>query len=214
MMQKAIGLNIQYQILTMLNQTAVADMAHRLIGLAGCSTEAFKIMCTFKLFRSQHHLFNIEWSIDMCDLFMQQGRSHRMIIDHIAVTACLSLKAGMEAVIHLFDPLNRDIFGQLAIATHQPATFRTNGIAIKMCHHIGRMYPRIGTSGTMLANRLIGNPAQYLFNGFLHTCNTRPVSLASSIMHPTKLNPHRKSQHNDLKTLLLVPMTMPLLCSL
>src|SRR5690606_33221882 len=61
--------------------------------------------------------------------------------------------------------------------------------------------------------RLIGNPAQYLFNGFLHTCNTRLLSLPSPIMHPTKLNSHRKTLHNDLKTLLIVPMTMPLLYS-
>src|SRR5690606_19843110 len=119
----------------------------------------------------------------------------------------------MEAVIHFFDPLDRDVFRELAIAAHQPATFRTHSISIKMCHHIGRMDTRIRTTSTMQANRLIGNFAQDPFNSFLYACNSRLLSLPSSIMHSTKLNSHRKTLHNDLKTLLIVPMTIPLLYS-
>src|SRR5690606_4132405 len=213
MVQETISLNIQYQILTMPDQTAMADMANGLIGLTGCGAEAFKVMRAFKLFRGVYHLFNIKGCIDMGDLFMQQCRAHRVIIDHIAVAARLRLKTGMEAVIHFFDPLDRDVFRELAIAAHQPATFRTHGIRIKMCHHIGRMYPGIRAAGTMQVDRLIGDFAQDFFNGFLYACNSRLLSLPSSIMHPTKLNSHRKTLHNDLKTLLIVPMTMPLLYS-
>src|SRR5690606_39334668 len=110
MMQEAIGLNIEYKILTMRDQTAMTDMTNGLIGLTDCSAEAFKIMRAFKLSCSQHHLFNIKWCIDMGDLFMQQCRAHRMVVDHIAVAARLRLKTGMKAVIHFFDPLDRDIF--------------------------------------------------------------------------------------------------------
>src|SRR5690606_16176372 len=192
MVQETISLNIQYQILTMPDQTAMADMANGLIGLTGCGAEAFKVMRAFKLFRGVYHLFNIKRCIDMGDLFMQQCRAYRVVVEHIAIAARLCLKTGMEAVIRVFDPLGRDVGRELAIAAHQPATFRTHSISIKMCHHVGRMYPGIRAAGTMQEDRLIGNFAQNLLNGFLYACNSRLLSLPSPIMHPTKLSSHRK----------------------
>ena len=73
-------------------------------------------------------------------------------------------------------------------------------MGIKMCDHIGRMHAGIGSACTMQNNRFIGNIAEYLLDGLLNTDYARLLSLPTSIIRSTKLNSHRKTLHNDLKT--------------
>ena len=108
-MQKTIGLDIQYQQLTMLNQFGKMDMAHRLIRLAGSGTKTGKIMGAFQIGRCLLHQLDIKRGVFMSNLLIEYRRSKGVIEGNIAVASSNSRKARMKLSGHHLYPAHRDI---------------------------------------------------------------------------------------------------------
>ena len=131
-------------------------------------------------------------------LIAVQSRRAGVIVDHVAITAADSRKAGVEFLADRGGPAHGHIPRQIGIAAHDPAFHLPGRIGIEMHHLTGAVHPRIGAAGTDHRHRMIGHFRQRLLKAFLHGSDTGLLSLPAAKVSAVVFNSQGDAGHQNL----------------
>lgn len=98
------------------------NMTDGTLSLASGRSKGCKVMLTYQITSCLLHANNVQRAIIPSHFLVHQSRSHRVIIDNVAILARCSSKAGMKLLRHYLGPLNRNIIRQLRITAMSPSS--------------------------------------------------------------------------------------------
>ncbi len=86
MVQKRIGLNINYDEFPFSGYVNCLEKTNGGSGLATCGTKGGKVVLSFQRLCGLVHCLRIQWPEGPADLAAQDTRSHRVIVDNVAIS--------------------------------------------------------------------------------------------------------------------------------
>jgi hypothetical protein len=142
MMQKGIGAKLKLYAGTVTPNFYASQVTYWRSGLAFCGTESREILFANEPARGFIHQRHIQIAMHPADSAGQQGRTDRLIQQHITVGAFKSAKASVKIRRHNFRPKHRHPGRQTRIRAENPSMFRPEIQHIEMhdlsdCMHTG-----------------------------------------------------------------------------
>ncbi|MNZ97829.1 hypothetical protein D3C78_1170900 [compost metagenome] len=179
--QKGIGPDIQHDEATMLEHAQVMQGLDRRLGLALHGTERSEVMGTDQRHGRLAHARHVQRAVIPGNFLGQMGRTHRIVVDHIAIAPRHSGEARVEMRRHRLRPGHADVARQIGVGPHEPGLERTLDGGIEMHHLAAGMHGRVGAPGTDQRHRLGRHLGQGLFQRRLDRGHPRLLTLPAAI---------------------------------
>ena len=139
------------------------------------------------------HQRRIDGFVVVADALAQDRRAVVVVVDDVTVATGGGAEAGMEMLVHLPDPAHGDVRGQVGVEPQGPGAFCAVRLGIEVDHLAGGMHPRIGATGTLDGDGVVGDAAEGFFQLLLdadHFALALPAEVPAAVIFNTKGNSH------------------------